>query len=119
MTTLEIINNFLKGSYIASISEKQRLWIIGQAKKEGLLNTYGSDEKVYFNDCFYTIKQCRRHASGGSYVGSRAIQGRYNLEKMYHIRFTENSKHTAVYGQADLDRFNRDGIGFELITPVK
>ena len=119
MKTVEIINSFMKGGSKASISEKQKRWLLGQAKKEGFdIGFDGFNDKIYFEDCYYQIKNCKRLASGGSYVGSRIIQGRFNIEKLYRIRFTEGSKHTAVYGQVDIDHFRRENIGFEIIKPT-
>src|SRR5574343_653313 len=92
MKTAEIINSFMKGGS----------W----------------DDLIYFEDCYFSIRNCKTLASGGSYVGSRIIQGRYTIEKLYRIRFTEGSKHTAVYGQVDIDHFRRENIGFEIIKPT-
>lgn len=118
MKTAEIIQNFMKGSSKVSISEKQKDWLLGQAKKEGVsIGFDGWHDMIYFDDCYYKIQQCKTRASGGSYVGTRFIQGRYNIERLYAIRFTENSKHTAVYGQTDIDHFKREKIGFEIIKP--
>lgn len=119
METIEIINSFMKGSSKASISDKQKNWLISQAKKEGIPVGYnGWDDLIYFDDCYFSIRHSKRLASGGSYVGSRIIQGRFNIEKLYRIRFTEGSKHTAVYGQVDIDHFRRENIGFEIIKPT-
>lgn len=118
MTTTEIIQSFMKGNEKVTISEKQKAWLLGQAKKDGLpVNFDGWHEVIYFDDCFYKIRQCKTLASGGSYVGTRYIQGKYNIEKLYAIRFTQNSKHTAVYAKGDLEHFNRENIGFEIIKP--
>ena len=119
MNTLEIISNFMKANTVVTISEKQRSWLVGQAKKENLLVNNGWYDCIYFEDCFYQVRQCKTLASGGSYVGSRSIQGRYNIEKLFAIRFTENTKHTAVYNGTDLQHFTRENIGFEIIKPFK
>lgn len=120
MTTVEIIANFMKGNTKVSISEKQKLWLLGVAKKEGYdLSNDGYNDCIYLNDRFYQIRHCKRLASGGSYVGSRIIQGRYNIEVLFYIRFTEGGKHTAVYRQNELDYFTRENIGFEIIKPTK
>lgn len=118
MTTTEIIENFMKGNSKATITEKQKYWLLAQAKREGV-PTYcdGYSNQVYFDDCFYKIKQCKTLASGGSFVGTQMIQGKYNIEKMFTIRFTENEKHTAVYAITDLEHFKRENIGFEIIKP--
>jgi len=115
MTTLEILAAFLKGREIAGISDKQRTWLINQARKEGFQIT-GNNEYIYFNDCFYHIKQCKRMASGGSCVGTRVIQGRYNLEKLYSIKFTDTG-HTCVGARVDLNHYESEGCKFEIINP--
>ena len=74
MNTLEIISNFMKANTVVTISEKQRSWLVGQAKKENLLVNNGWYDCIYFEDCFYQVRQCKTLASGGSYVGSRSIQ---------------------------------------------
>lgn len=118
MTTIEIIENFMKGNCKVSISEKQKNWLLRTAKTEGFAVSFdGWSDAIYLTDCYYKISQCKRLSSGGSYVGSKSIQGRYNIEKMYTIRFTENQKHTAVCGQTDIDYFKRENIGFEIIQP--
>ena len=42
MKALEILNNFLKGNEVATISIKQKNWLIGQSKKE-------TNEQTKFN----------------------------------------------------------------------
>lgn len=117
MTTSEIITNFMKGNTKVSISEKQKAWLLGQAKKDGIaVGSDGFNMSIYFDDCFYNIKQCKRLASGGSYVGSKIIQGRYNIEKLYTIKFTDTG-HTFVYSAYEVDRFRKEGYQFEIIKP--
>ena len=113
MTTAEIIQNFMKGNSKVTISEKQKSWLLGQAKKEGIHVGYDS---IYFDDCFYKIKQCKTLGSGGSYVGSKFIQGRYNIEKLYTVRFTDTGN-TFVYSQHEVERVSREGYQFEIIKP--
>ncbi len=118
MNTTEIITNFMKGNNISNITEKQLCWLIGQAKREKFAIGFdGYNQSIYFDDCFYKINHCKTLASGGSYVGSKIIQGKYKIEKMFTIRFTENPKHIAVYNQTDLDYFKRENIAFEIIKP--
>jgi hypothetical protein len=119
MTTIEIIANFMKGNTKVTITEKQKNWLTSQAKNESVLNSDGWHDSIYFEDCFYQIKQCKTLSSGGSYVGTKFIQGKYNIEKLFTIKFTENSQHTAVYGLNDLKSFERDNIKFEIITPYR
>lgn len=119
MKTADLIANFMKGSRKASISEKQKSWLLGQAKKEGIaIGFNGFNDTIYFEDCYYQIKNCKRLASGGSYVGSRIIHGRYNIEKLYAIRFTEPPYLTGCYNQCDIDHFNRERIPYEIIKPT-
>jgi hypothetical protein len=119
MTTLEIIANFMKGSSKASISEKQKDWLLGQAKKDGISVGFdGWSDTIYFKDCFYQIRNCKRLASGGSYVGTRVVQGRYNIEVFYTIRFTDTG-HTFVHSQHEVERVKREGYQFEIIEPHK
>lgn len=119
MKAAEIIDNFMKGNFKVSISEKQKSWLVSQAKKEGLTGSGSCSESVYFEDCFYSISPCKRLASGGSYVGTKIIQGRYNLEKKFFIKFQTGDKITAVYGQTDLEHFRREGYLFDIIKPIK
>jgi len=117
MTTTEILQNFMKGNSKVSISEKQKSWLLGQAKKEGVKVGYdGWHDMIYFDDCFYKIQQCKTLASGGSYVGSRLIQGRYNIEKLYTVKFTDTGN-TFVYAQHEVERVTREGYQFEIIKP--
>lgn len=119
MKTIEIINSFMKGSSKASISEKQKNWLICQAKKEGIPVGYnGWHDLIYFDDCYFSIRNCKRLASGGSYVGSRTVRGRYNIEKFYTIRFTEPPYLTGCYNQCDIDHFSRERIPYEIIKPT-
>jgi len=56
MTTLEIIDTFLKGNSKVSISEKQRAWLLSQAKKEGVpIGGHSWDVRLYFSDCLYKV----------------------------------------------------------------
>jgi hypothetical protein len=117
MTTSEIIANFMNGSPKASISEKQKAWLLGQAKRDGIqVHHNGWGENIYFNDCFYAISQCKKLASGGSYVGSRLIHGRYNIEKLYTIRFTDTG-YTFVRSPEEVESAKREGYQFEIIAP--
>lgn len=117
MTTTEIIANFMKGNFIVTISQKQLDWLLGQANKEKIpIGFDGFGDTIYFEDCMYTIRQCRRLASGGSYVGTKVIQGRYNIEKLYTVKFTDTGN-TFVYNQTDVDRVKREGYVFEIIKP--
>ena len=117
MATTEIIANFMKGNSKVTISEKQKSWLLGQAKKEGVPASYdGWHDAIYFDDCFYQIKQCKTLASGGSYVGTRMIQGKYNIEKLYTVRFTDTGN-IFVYGQHEVERVTREGYQFEIIKP--
>jgi hypothetical protein len=114
MTTTEIIANFMKGGFKVSISEKQKIWLIGQAKREGIPVSFLGDA-IYFEDCYYKIQQCPRLCSGGSYVGTRIIQGRYNIEKLYTIKFDNGN--TFVYDHLEVERIRREGYEFEIIKP--
>lgn len=117
MTTTEIIANFMKGNTKVSISDKQLAWLMGQAKREGVaVGTDGFNPTIYFNDCMYQIRNCKRAASGGSYVGTRTIQGRYNMERLFTIRFKSTGL-TNVASQTDLDHYTREGHQFEIIPP--
>ena len=114
MTTTEIIANFMKGNSKVTITEKQKNWLIGQAKRENIPTS--CNDAIYFDDCYYRIKQCRTLASGGSYVGTRTIHGKYNIEKLYTVRFTDTG-YTFVYHQQELERITREGYQFEIIKP--
>jgi hypothetical protein len=116
MTTTEIIANFMKHNSKATISEKQKSWLIRQAKNEGFVLGFDGDS-IYFNDCFYKIKQCKTLASGGSYVGTRVIQGKYNMEKLYTVKFTDTG-YVFVYNQQEVERVTKEGYQFEIIKPV-
>ena len=118
MTTLEVINLIMKTNTKVSISEKQLNWIKLIARKEGRITDYGNETKIYFDDCFYTIHQCKSLASGGSYVGTKLMQGRYNIERLFHIKFKNGINNTAVYGQSDIDHFNREKIEFIYLNPL-
>jgi len=118
MTTTEIISNFMKHNSKTTISEKQKSWLMRQAKNEGFsIGFDGYSDSIYFNDCFYKIKQCKTLASGGSYVGTRIIQGKYNIEKMYTVKFTDTG-YVFVYDQAELERVTTEGYDFKIIKPV-
>ena len=117
MTTIEIISNFMKGNSKVTITEKQRNWLLGQAKKDGIhVGFDGWSDSIYFEDCFYKIKQCKTLASGGSYVGSRFIQGKYNMEVLYTVRFSDTGN-TFVYDKYEVERVKREGYQFEIIKP--
>jgi hypothetical protein len=119
MNTREIIANFMKGSSKVSISAKQRMWLMSTAKREGFAIGFdGSQDTIYFDDCMYQIRNCKRMASGGSYVGSEVIEGRYVIEILYTIRFTEGAKCTEVCRQSYLDHIVSEGFSFEIIQPT-
>ncbi len=117
MKTTEIIANFMKGYDKVTITEKQRSWLISVAKKEGY-KTSNYDQILYLNDCYYNIKNCKILASGGSFVGTKTISGKYNMERLFHIKFTEGQQMTACYGRMDLERFNRENHPFVIINPT-
>jgi hypothetical protein len=118
MKTVDIIANFLKGFDVANISEKQKAWLLGQAKKEGIqVRNDGFNDCIYFDDCFYKIKQCKRLASGGSYVGTRLIQGQYRIERMFAIEFTATGL-TSVYNNVMLSGFKKEGHSFKIIPAI-
>ena len=114
MTAIEILNLFLKGNEATGISEKQKNWLIGQAKKDGVKSREDFGTTLYFDGFYITIKNSRRLASGGSYVGTKIVQGRYNLRKSYHIKFTSTGL-TACYDRSDLDHFDREKIEYEIL----
>ena len=89
MTTTEILSNFLKGNEVAVITEKQKSWLLGQAKREGIKHTNnGFSDTIYFADCHYNLRNCKTHVAGyGGTRGTRLVEGRYKLEKLYRIKF--------------------------------
>lgn len=117
MKAIEILINFLKGNEVIIISEKQKSWLLGQSKNENIKMSYdGFNNYIYFSDCFYKISQCVTHVAGyGGTRGTKAIQGKYKLEKMYCIKF-ESTGLTAVYRKNDLDYFTSKNEKFNLIA---
>jgi len=118
MNTQEILAAFLKGNEVANISEKQRVWLLSQAKKEGVkTNNDGFRDLIYLSDCHFVIKSASVRVGGyGGTVGHK-FTGRYNLEKLYTIRFTSTGL-TAVCHKSDLDHYRREGHMFELINQL-
>lgn len=117
MQTIDILSAFLKGNEVANISQKQKNWLIAQAQKEGK-NFSTAPDTIYFEDCFYTIKHCKRLASGGSYVGTAIVQGHYKLEKKYCIQF-ESTGLVTVASKTDLDYYKTTEHKFRIIAPKK
>lgn len=116
MTTLEIIAAFMKGNTKVTITQKQKDWLIRTALNEGVkTNLTGSGDYIYLNDCHYSINQCKTRCSGGSYVGTRYIQGKYNIEKMYRIRFDSNGM-TEVRSETDLRYIRTTPHTFSIIN---
>jgi hypothetical protein len=116
MTTLEILAAFMKGNEKVSISEKQKSWLLSQAKKEAfVVRNDGFNDTVYLDDCHYKISQCKTLASGGSYVGTRYIQGRYNIEKLYYIQFKSTGL-TVVCTSGDMRHYSNEGHEFNVIA---
>lgn len=92
-----------------TITERQRSWLLGQAKREQYsVSCVGT---IYMEKCFYKITQCRTHISG------KVIQNKYNIEKMFTIKFKTYPFLTEVGNIYDLERIERDGYTFEIITP--
>lgn len=117
MTTKEIITSFMKGNSKVSISGKQKNWLINQSKNEGYQVGFdGFCDMIYMSDCFYSISQCKRLASGGSYVGTKLVQDRYNIEKMVTVRFTDTGN-TFVYNEIRLEIAKKEGFAFDIIPP--
>lgn len=121
MTTTEILSAFLKGNEIASISDKQRNWLLSQAKKECVkMDNDGHGDRIFFNDCHYIVRNCRTHVAGyGGTRGTKVIPGRYNLEKMYSIKFDLPPYMTQVCKSTDMDHYKREGHPFSIINQLK
>lgn len=118
MTTNEILSAFMKGREKTSISEKQKSWLLSQAKKEGIKTHFdGFSESIYLNDCHYKIKHCKVLASGGSYVGTRIIQGRFTIEKMYTIQF-DSTGLTNVCNESDIKHYQTSGHAFKITNQL-
>lgn len=116
MNTTDILATFLKGNHKVSISEKQRMWLLSQAKRDGVkIKEDGWHPTLCMADAHYTIQQCKRRASGGSYVGTAIIQGRYNLEKMYYVKFKSTGL-TCVCSDTDLRHFQSIGEQYDFIN---
>lgn len=101
----------MKGNCKVSISQKQLNWIKGTAKEE---NRLVDADYVKFADCFYIIKPCTRLSSGGSYVGTCIIAGRYIIEKMYRIKFNDTGI-IQIFNQAEKERLERENYDFTII----
>jgi hypothetical protein len=119
MNTNEILSNFLKGNETAPISEKQKNWLLGQAKNEGIKSVFdGFVNYIYLSNCHYAIKQCKTHVSGyGGTRGTKAIQGKYKLEKMYTVKF-DTTGITQVCRSADFEHFKKEGHSYTIINQL-
>lgn len=121
MSTLELLQNFMNGNEKVTISQKQKDWLMGQATKEksATLKTHsdGFHDYIYLTDCHYQIKQCKTLASGGSYVGTKFIQGRYNIEKLYTIKF-DSTGIINVCSNTDLKHYRTTEHTFQIINQL-
>lgn len=119
MTTNEILSAFMKGNEIASISEKQRSWLLSQAKKDGIvIRNDGFSDSLILVDCHYKISQCRSRVGGvGGVIGTRAIQGRYNIRKMYTVKF-DSTGLTVVCESHDMKHYQSEGHPFTVINQL-
>jgi hypothetical protein len=116
MKALEILNNFLKGNEVATISIKQKNWLIGQSKKESYkTENDGYNDFIYFDGFFCRIKQCKYICAG--YGGTRGTQytDKYKIEKLYRIKFNSTGL-TAVYHLNDLTHFEKEGHSYTIIN---
>jgi hypothetical protein len=115
MTTSEVIQLISKGAGFTGLSEKQKNWILGVGAKEAGIHIKGLDPIYLFlpDNRVFMIKQCKRLASGGSYVGTRIIQGRYRMELCYHIVFTDTGN-TSFVNYTEYERLIRDGYPAEI-----
>ena len=117
MTINEILSNFTKGNDVAVISEKQKSWLLGQAKMEGIKSNFdGFVNYIYLQNCHYVIKQCKTYVSGyGGTRGTKAIQGKYKLEKMYTVKF-DTTGITQVCRSVDFEHFKKEGHSYTIIN---
>lgn len=117
MTTVEILSNFLKGNEVATITEKQKSWLLGQAEREGVKTQFdGFHTHIYFNDCHYNIKNCHRPFSAyGGGIGKAVIPNRFKLEKMYTIKF-DSTGLTEVCRKYDMEHYKKEGHSFQIIN---
>lgn len=105
----------MKSNSKVTISEKQRAWLLGQARKEGVKITSSFGDIIYLDGCHYQIKNCRRLASGGSYVGTAVVPGKYNIEKLFYVEFTDTGN-KMIAGVYDLERYKNEGHKFQVIS---
>lgn len=101
---------------VAGISEKQMNWLISTAKREGH-KIAEHPYIIYMKDCHYKISNARRLASGGSYVATGVVPGRYKMEKLYTIKF-DSTGLTGVYSRCDLDYFRTTEHTFTIINQL-
>jgi hypothetical protein len=119
MTTIEILSAFMKGNEVASISIKQRDWLLSQAKRENIKTHFdGFSTHIYLSDCHYSISsaQGRRGGYGGTIV-HYTISGKFNLKKFYSIKF-ESTGLTQVCTNTDMDYYKREGHKFTIINQL-
>lgn len=119
MKTIEILISFLNGNEVTIISDKQKAWLLRQAKIEGLkTNNDGFHDFIYLDDCHYKIKQCKTRVGGyGGTIGTKIIQGKYRLEKLYTIKF-DSTGITGVHTNTDLMHFRTTEHTFQIINQL-
>lgn len=114
MNTTEIVTAFMKGGTKVTITQKQKDWLERQARYD---NVRVDGRGVFFADRYYSIRNCRRMASGGSYVTTKVIPGKYNMEVMYLIRFNEPPHMTRVADTHELEHFKSEGHTWTILDP--
>lgn len=114
MKASEILNNFLKGSELATISEKQKNWLVAQCKSEGICNDNDIiNGWIDFEGFTLRIKQCSYSVSAyGGGIGKR-YTNRFKIEKMYKIKFLDTGL-TDIRNSNDLAYFKSQGHQFEI-----
>jgi len=119
MNALEVLQAISKGSDKAAISEKQKAWFLRTCKSEKIPSNGPMEytDYVYFDEFFVNIRNCKRLASGGSYVATRTIPGRYIIEKLYYIEFLNPPCMKQVCHDTDMDHFKREGHPFKILNP--
>lgn len=118
MKTTEIIDCFIKGQTVSTITQKQQDWLLSQSKRDGIKTVFdGFNHYIYLSDCHYSISACTRLASGGSYVGSRKT-GKLKIEKLLTIQFLDTNI-KEVRGVYDVERIQKEGIHkFKIINQL-
>lgn len=116
MATTEILTSFMKGNEFSTISDKQRDWLLSQAKRDGFrIESTGFNHYIYLTGCLYKIEQCKTVVSGyGGTRGTKPVNNKHKIEKMYSIKF-DSTGLTGIYRLNDLNHFRSEGHKFQIV----